>query len=481
MNTAAGNFLTLAKSTAIYRNLMYHRALILEPIRQMAFRNMRHLSDAMANHPKPEAAGFLSPDSGVWIEQIQAQMLSDQGLNSSELNRLLVHKSTFTPVKLYEALLYAEIEFLDKWKNEFGLSGSTILHEFLLNERDFSKRSEKFRHGILHPNSQSIPSEEAWVSSGFQNDLPAIQKRIDSIIDGVKGTLHSEAQAVLLSLPAFQRWHCYWHFLSWMVNDDASILNDVTYNELTQEIDRLVREYSRICRESDSTQLTAPQRNTNRRLFECMKNLHPPGGEDVLGNQKVQPELKPGFLRRVEFLGTPPSGITAPDRHLNNLVDNLPNYNFIIDAVGILLNETQAYMPPTSREGEPGGLGDPILVAMDNLTFYERQFIAGLAKVSIALLFGLIRPYQNICRAHSGLANQQIDAVINDNGAVTTIRDFRNIVFHVADPTLDPYRLDDLASLIAPETEQVLLDGFSKFLGSIGAYARANVSATGME
>ena len=109
---------------------------------------------------------------------------------------------------------------------------------------------------------------------------------------------------------------------------------------------------------------------------------------------------------------------------------------------------------------------------MGNLTFYERQFIAGLAKVSIALLFGLIRPYQNICRAHSGLVNQQIDAVINDNGAVTTIRDFRNIVFHVADPSLDPYRLDDLASFIAPETEQVLLDGFSKFLGSIGAYAR---------
>ena len=147
---------SLERSTAIYRHVMYHRSLILEPIKQIAFRNMRHLSSAMANHPKPKRADIHSSGEQAWIERIQDQMLKDQGVEPSTLDRLLIHKATLTPVKLYEALLYAEIEFLDKWKNEFGLSGHNDLHEFLQAEDEFIERSKDFRHGILHPNEQSI-------------------------------------------------------------------------------------------------------------------------------------------------------------------------------------------------------------------------------------------------------------------------------------------------------------------------------------
>lgn len=161
MNLQPVTLPTLEKSTAIYRNLMYHRTMILEPVRKIAFRNMRHLSKAIANHPRPDQADIKSSEAATWIEQIHHQMLNDQGMESSDLNRLLVQKATFTPVKLYVALLYAEIECLRKWRDEYPLVSNTDLGSFLQEQRDFIEHSKQFRHGLLHPNDQSIPSENA--------------------------------------------------------------------------------------------------------------------------------------------------------------------------------------------------------------------------------------------------------------------------------------------------------------------------------
>ena len=52
------------------------------------------------------------------------------------------------------------------------------------------------------------------------------------------------------------------------------------------------------------------------------------------------------------------------------------------------------------------------------------------------------------------MANQLIDAVIDDEATKTTIRNFRNVVFHVACPADDPYQLDFDASHVAPGTPE---------------------------
>ena len=463
----------LERSTAIYRNLMYHRVLILEPIRRMAFRNMRHLSSAIAELPKPKNENIGSNDSSAWTKQIQDRMLKDQGREPSDLNRVLVHTATFTPVKLYLALLYAEIESLTNRKSEYPLFNNTDLSEFLLDRTDFIERSKQFRHGILHPNEQSIPSEEAWVGSGFQNELPEVQRTVDSIADRLRATLRQDIDSALEELPEFQQWHCYWGFLTWLSDDESTLLSDATYGELIREIDRMGKEYERICREADSTELTAVQLDTNQRILQCMTNLHMPNIHDVLGEVNVQPKMNVRFLRRVEFSETLPSGVTVGDRHLSNVISNLSNYNFIIDAVGVLLNETMERIP-LGDASTPEGSNDRIPAAMELLTLYERQSIAGLAKVCVALLYGLVQAYGNVRKGHPQLANEDIDNVIDDEATVETIRNFRNVVFHVADLKLDPYQLDDLASFVAPEAEEALFNGFSMFLGSISAYARSN-------
>ena len=455
---------SLERGTVIYRNLMYHRVLILEPIRQMAFRNMRHLSRAITDLPKPENNNVNSTESSTWIAQIQDRMLKDQGVEPSDLNRILVHTATFTPVKLYLALLYAEIEYLSDLNDVYPLTNNTALSEFLQSQNDFIEPSKQFRHGILHPNEQSTPWEEAWVLSGFQNELPEMQRTIDSIADGLRATLRQDVESALKELPGFQQWHCYWGFLTWLSDDEATLLNDATYSQLNQEIDRMGKEYERICLEADSTALTPPQLETNKRVFQCMANLHLPGTNDVIGEVNVQPKMNVRLFKRVEFSETAPPNVTVGDRYLNNVVNNLPNYNFIIDGVGVLLNETLERVP-IAEGGAPQRTNDRILSAMEHLTFYERQTIAGQSKVCVALLYGLVQAYQNIRKGNPQIANQSIDNVIDNDAVVETIGKFRNIVFHVADPKLDPYQLDDEASYVAPEAEEALFTGLSMFLG----------------
>ena len=44
------------------------------------------------------------------------------------------------------------------------------------------------------------------------------------------------------------------------------------------------------------------------------------------------------------------------------------------------------------------------------------------------------------------MANPYVDAVVTGQDVTGTIQEFRNIVFHVADPALDPHEIDLTAS-----------------------------------
>ena len=124
MSVQPADLQTLHFGTTVLRNLIYHRDLILEPIRRLAFRNMRHLSDAMAAHHVPADAEVGSAEFKEWVRELQDQMLRNQGSEPSELDRVLIEIATFTPVKLYLGLLYAEIEYLDERAGEHPLSGN---------------------------------------------------------------------------------------------------------------------------------------------------------------------------------------------------------------------------------------------------------------------------------------------------------------------------------------------------------------------
>ena len=321
MNAQPAGLRTLHFRTAVLRNLIYHRALILEPIRRMAFRNMRHLSDAMAEDGLPADAEVGSVGFNEWVRKLQDRMLRDQGSESSELDRALIQIATFTPVKLYLGLLYAEIEYLEQQADGHPLSGNQDLRDFLRDKGDLVDHSKRFRHGMLHPSGQSISSEEAWISSGFHHDLPRAQMTIDTIIREARETLRLEVESALLELPELQRWHCYQDFLTWLSNNDATLLNDARHNQLIQEIERQNNEYPSILRAAESTQPTEVQLETNGLLFQSLKNLHHPGalGGEVSEEDSPQPGMDPRFLKRVEFAANPPATVKEWDRQARHV------------------------------------------------------------------------------------------------------------------------------------------------------------------
>ncbi len=471
MDAQPANLRTLHFGTTVRRNLIYHRAQILEPIRRLAFRNMRYLSNAMAYHRVPVDASTGTVEFNEWVRELQDRMLRDQGSEPSELNRVLIQIATFTPVKLYLALLYAEIEYLEERAGEHPLSGNQDLRAFLVDNGDLTQHSKRFRDGMLHPSERSIPSEKAWVSSGFRDELPRVQMRIDAIIGEARERLRLEVASTLSELPELQRWHCYRNFLTWLTYDDAMLLDGVSYNQLVQEIERQNDEYPGILRAAESTQPTETQLETNGLLLQCMKNLHRPwpfGGE-VAEEGSLQPAMNPRFFKRVEYAVNSPATIKEWDRYAHHVRDNLANYNFLLDAVGVLLNET---MSQVSVELTVDGLDDAderVGAAIERLTFDQKQSIAGRSKVCLALLQGLAHAYEIVRHRNSQMANQHVDAVMANGDAKRTIQNFRNIVFHVAEPSLDPYKMDDDASWLGAQSQHDLFLGFSMFLGSMTA------------
>ena len=471
MNAQHADLQTLHFGTTVLRNLIYHRALILEPIRRLAFRNMRHLTAAMVDHHPPTDAQVDSVEFNEWVRELQDRMLRDQGYEFSEVHRVLIQIATFTPVKLYLALLYAEIEYLEERAGEHSVFGNQDLGDFLRDNGDLIGHSKCFRHGMLHPNAGSILSEEEWVSSGFHDHLPRVQMRVDAIIGEARERLRSEVASALLELPELQRWHCYRNFLTWLSNDDAMLLDDVRYHQLVREIERQNDEYPGILRATGSPQPTEAQLETNELLLQCMTNLHYPlpfGGE-VAEEGSLQPEMNPRFCGRVEFAVNPTATVKEWDRYARHVWDNLANYNFLLDAVGVLLNETMSQVSGEQTVGEPDDADGRVGAAIERLTFEQKQSIAGRSKVCLALLQGLVNAYENVTRRNPQMANQHVDAVMANGGAKRTIQNFRNIVFHVAKPSLDPYEIDDDASWLGPGSQHDLFTGFSMFLGFMTA------------
>ena len=397
-------------------------------------------------------------------------MLKDQGLEASALNRLLVQRATFTPVKLHAALLYAELEYMRKHRQDYPLQTSRALSTLLRHRSDFLECSKEFRHGILHPSDQSVRSETVWVESGFSNELPIVQREVDAILGEMEQTLRSDVEQRLLGLPELLRWHCNARFLHWVCDDDAVLLNDERFKELTEALGRLDDEYERIGRGSEPPEFSPSVIGQGNRLVRCMTNLHhqfvalSPSDEG-----HTQPGFRPTFLKRFEHGDGPQGVIGTHDKHLDNAIESLGSYGFLVDAADILLNEIAELLPSYAPSSDCKTVDQQIVTMMKSLAFEKRQTIASFTRVGLALLHGLIDVYRNVCVSNPGLRDQVIENVIGDDDQLYRIQSFRHVVFHVASVNHDPYEVDQLASDVAADQ---LFTGFSTFLGSLAAYQR---------
>ena len=464
------SFPALLRSTAIWRDVMFHRTATLEPIQQVALRNMRHVERASSNHPQPDRQDTRASADLARIEYVQDQMLDDQGAKSSSLNRFLVQHATFTPVRTYAALLYAEIEYLEKCGTDVGFCDNTELTGLLTNNAAVLDRWKQFRHGFLHPNERSSASEGRWVLSSFPNELLATQATIASVLTGTRAFLHSAVERKLQSLPPLQQWHSQMRFLTWLSENAEAMSDDNLHVTVNQEFSRLAQAVPRINERSGTDELTQTQMDAVESMHHCMVNLYQPPGTDALRSTTVQTMIDPRFLLWRHFVEPPGPSVDLDDRYVAHVIDNLPHYIHILDTVGILLNEAVSLVKLPAPPPLDNNRHEQVLSAAQSLGGSQRRLIAGFGRVCLALLYGLVTPYRKACQGNPRLADPRIDAVVQDRGKLTTMRTFRTYVFHVDAQGETPDHLDQSASDLAEDIEPLFV-GFSKFLGSMAAYS----------
>ena len=180
---------TVEAATRPYRYALNHRNYIVEGIRQVAMRNLNHFTDAVGRNRQNYQ---VEDHFDAWISRVQSVMLADQGIEDNSINRAFLTVATFTPVQLFCALLYAEIEFFEKASEELLIYQDARYRECLDQHRDVIAHLKGFRDSFLHPRSRSPSDEQQFLAilpTTYAVIIPRLQKEFDEYLHRVGARL----------------------------------------------------------------------------------------------------------------------------------------------------------------------------------------------------------------------------------------------------------------------------------------------------
>lgn len=170
-----------------YRNIQYHRSMILEGIRTAALRNMTHMSRVM------EQLGIPDLSSEESTAAVQNQMLKDQGMEPTDFNRYVISRVKWQTWEVYLCVLYAEIEYYENNRQIFEYQA---LDDFCSAEQLTIHNLRELRDKLLHP-SKTVTHEALNAFAKSTNPYSFVfraQDLIDDYIVGLRSTIAQHAQ-----------------------------------------------------------------------------------------------------------------------------------------------------------------------------------------------------------------------------------------------------------------------------------------------
>ena len=434
----------------LYRNVAYHRHVILEGIRRIACRNMLHLGDVMKRtRPRP-AEGPYSTSTETWIMSIHAIMLADQGLDDAEKNRFALAHSTFASVRLYFALFYTEIEFFKKWCQQCPWPCDSELVALLNNQGDKIQTLKDFRDTFLHPQTCTASAEIKLLQQDIQNEILSLHNAFDHGLERVRQTIRNRLIDILNSLPKVQQSYCRYLFLK---KDEERAIND-----LYDDIENL----------SDDEKSWSPnleQSQIGTKLAKCLAYLIPfrPADSSTPPYNRQSPMDVRHLAHLLPIKNDVPHN--RQGKAIEHVVKNFRHYLHILITVGVLSNEfgnsyakIMGYMPGT----DSGGLRTPVPI---DLPLDQMDSLVAPGKAALALLEDILQVYKKVVVENPWASVPDLDKILANHSALNSIRHFRNLVFHVPEAHLDPWKVE--ASLI--DTTDIsllhsLFTGLSKFI-----------------
>lgn len=466
------NLTDLGVAVRAYRTLFHHRTVFLEGIRRIAARNMIHLAEA-----RDHCAAFSSSaDEDDWVTRVQSKMLSDQGLDDSEMNRAVLQGATFLPLQTYLALLYAEIECVRKSRNESPFFEDDGLFPYLDEREEAISRLRRFRDSFLHPHSASARLEMGFLTYGpSYNVAPEMQAILDEYLSRVRWKLVAALKTIFAALPGVQRVYCLSR--AWMVNSERmEHYQDLAGMEhVVTQVEKLTDEMEEAAEDIKSWSPTDRQTQTARTLSDYWNDVSPSGPEQRYENPTTrQTPMNPALLAPLL------SGSGGPERYGKSragihAIRNAALIGRLLFTTAMLLNEGITWQGELSLE-QLRQMGPKAQVnALRARGLQSGDVIVAPSRVSAALLYEPLRLYSQM---------EHEDASVRDDGLADlasrlgTLRRFRNSVFHVLDHTRgSPASLD--VAITDPGFDIVrLYTGLAAFFGPRLPPDRRSESAT---
>ena len=266
--------------TAPYRNALYHRSVFVEGIRRMAFRNMARLIRAM------EECGYVDGQRGVsddWITEVQDKMLTDQGVERTEVNRTLLEWVTSLPLQVYLCLLYASVEFYKPVERRFPLYHDNGMSRYIDEQGALIKALKSFRHSFLHPTEKSVSHEQEFLSID-QSYLtaPALQQEFDQCLARTQEKVWRQVQNELARLPEIQRLYGLFQFFSLYYKARMEEYRDPAgMKHCATQMERFTERIRQLQAELHAWTPDEQQKAIARRIARCLDAVSPSGPEQV--------------------------------------------------------------------------------------------------------------------------------------------------------------------------------------------------------
>ena len=420
-----------------FRNLFYHRTVLLEGIRRMAVRNLTHLADA-----KRQCGVNSSEAEHEWVPRVRAKMLADQGLENNPTNRTILLPATFLPVQVYLALFYAELECVRDWQGQSKILSNEGLLRYLDDNDEAINKLRRYRHSFLHPKPTAGRREQEYLAHGesFQK-TPEMQDVLDSYLRRLNSDLFGALQDLVGRLPENDRLACVGLALKsssdWM---DVHCDQEGQRHVETQQ----AKLYERLVSMADAGQpwVTPTPRQTEI-LVELAGYMSTVARSRKEYQFEVSETRQPGMEPRLVlplFRGVG-SERYGDSRVARQAVRSYGAIGRLLAAAAVMLNEDVA-----RKAGHPG---DKLLSREEFEAVVDEKVGRGLSQLSLAaaparltfaLLYEPLRCYSELKQEDPSVHDDTLSAFIGDS--LVTLREFRNSVFHVPGPDKDPDHLD---------------------------------------
>ena len=149
-----------------YRNFQHHRSTVLEGVRIVAFRNISHMSRAM------ERLGIKSLSDDQDVEAVCDVMFQDQAMDPGVNSRRVLEFATVIPWESYCCLLFAELEGYLRVSRKNPSLRFEPLEFFCASHGDVLEDLKVMRDKVLHPGKTVSLSDAigGFIDSGGRVD-----------------------------------------------------------------------------------------------------------------------------------------------------------------------------------------------------------------------------------------------------------------------------------------------------------------------